>query len=105
MKIEKLNGGKVVTVAYRIVRGAAKAYPYYGGKVYAARYRRDGVPTFRPVREVGPDRRSERLAHKDAQEFAQANRLPFLPRIRLGRFADLPTRDELRNEIYSNDNH
>lgn len=94
----------VVTVAYRIVPGAH--YPYVGAKIYRAQYRQDGVPTYRPVREVGPDRRSERLAIVDAQQAAARHCLPFTrAHIRLGSVAPLPHRDAARASVYNNDNH
>lgn len=76
---------RVVTVCYRVVRGKAKQYPYWGAKVYETAPRKsDGLLTFRPVEELGPNRRSERLAYQDAREYAKELGLPFIAGVRLG---------------------
>lgn len=79
------NQMKAVTVAYRKVRGNAKNYSYCGAKVYQAVSRlSDGVLTWRPLYESGPDRRSTRLACEDAIELSNELKLPFIEGIRLG---------------------
>ena len=74
----------VITVAYRIVRGKAKKFQYWGAKLYRTRKRKDGIYTFRPCRELGTDRRSYKLACQDAKTYCRKMKYGFYPNIRLG---------------------
>lgn len=75
---------RVITVAYRLVHGNAKQFAYCGAKLYGARKRKDGKYTYRPIRTLGPDRRSPRLAFDDAKHFCKKMHLGFQENIRLG---------------------
>lgn len=101
-------GQRIVTTAYRIVKGAAKQYPYSGAKVYESYTGKDGALKARPLYEPGPDRRSERLAKEDAISHAKYRNLPFYEGIRLGHVfnADYGEQQEkalkgMREEIYN----
>jgi hypothetical protein len=75
---------KTITIAYRITHGKAKQYSYVGAKLYRAKQRKDGVYTWRPVKELGPDRRSYNLAFNDAKAFSKKMHIAYMPGIRLG---------------------
>jgi len=75
---------QVITVAYRIVHGNAKNYSYWGAKSYRLKMRKDGIYTYRPGKEYGPDRRSYKLAIQDAKQWAAKLHVAYEPNIRLG---------------------
>lgn len=84
--LKSLDVPVVVTVAYRITKGVSKKYSYCGAKYYYARKRlKDGVWTWRPLYDANtPDRRSPRLALKDATEKAALHKIELIEDIRLG---------------------
>ena len=86
--LKSLNVPVVVTVAYRLVKGKAKNYPYTGAKYYYARKRqKDDIMTWRPLYDANtPDRRSKRLALLDAQNKARQHKITYVPGVRLGSF-------------------
>lgn len=61
-----------VRVSSAQARGAAKKYSYWGAVRYEVRLRLDGVPTYAALGRARSDRRSEALAHRDAEELARS---------------------------------
>jgi len=59
------------------VSGAACArWRYWGAVRYEIRLAKDGTPCSYPLGRAGRDRRSERLAHDDAEEIVERQGLP-----------------------------
>jgi hypothetical protein len=59
-----------VRVSSARARGIARRYPYWGAVRYVVRLRADGTPTYAAVGRAASDRRSERLAERDAEALA-----------------------------------
>lgn len=61
-----------VRVSVAKARGKARNYPYWGAALYEIRLaKKDGAPTNAPLRGASSDRRSLRLAKRDADELAE----------------------------------
>lgn len=71
-----------ITISYGKVKGKAKEYRYIQPALYEAKHRKDGVLTWRYLHHLGIARRSDKLAEKDAQEFANEYKIPLLKGIR-----------------------
>lgn len=74
--IRSLGPIPCVRVSSAQASGNAKKYAYWGATRYVIRLRKDGEPTLAACSRASSDRRSYRLAYRDALDIAnQENRL------------------------------
>lgn len=73
-----------VRVSSAQARGAAKKYAYYGAVRYEIRLAKDGHVTHVPCERASSDRRSPRLAERDAEAIAARENRLSLTDLRIG---------------------